>query len=291
MTIVFLIIVFVLSVAVASFDWSTDLSRFETARRGHHDKKFADIDRFRAIYPGIRVLAMVLFVILAATFAVWALIGFGAWGGWLSLIIASILAWLATRLLRNAWHTIIDQNLKFFLKYFAWCSILARTASAGVDPQINSEHELLHVIEQSDFLSDDDRHLFAVVANWRQKTVTDVMVPRKKITFVHAKDELTPLFIDELFESGYRIFPVVNQDLDHVIGLLDLDDFREMSGHQATLMDKMHKIATPIADDANLGQVLEAFAKANATLLLVKREDRIVGLVSLGDVLRAIIGR
>lgn len=288
MNIVILVVVFALILALASFYWSTDLSRFETARRAEHDRKFAEIDRFRALYPGILLVARVLVVALLATFAILAFQDFGAFGGWIVLFVATILAWLLSRIFRDISRKLVCQHLKFFIKYFAWCGVLSRTMSVGAEPQIASEHELQHVISQSDFLSEEDRRLLLGVASLHEKTVADVMTPRKNVAFVHAKDELTPLFIDELFESGFRTFPVVNKDLDHVVGLLDLDDFREISGQQEIITDKMRKITTPIAADDNLVQALNLCAKDHATILLVSRKDQIVGLVSLSDILHGI---
>lgn len=288
MNIVILIVVYALILVLASFYWSTDLSRFETARRAKHDRKFSDIDRFRALYPGVLLIARVLVVALLAVFAILSSQDFGALGGWAVLFGAMILAWILSYIFRDLSRRLVDRHLDFFIKYFAWCGALSRTVSVDTETQVASEYELKHVISRSDFLSEEDRRLLLGVASLHERTVSDVMTPRKKIAFVHAKDELTPLFIDELFESGFRMFPVVGKDLDHTIGLLDLDDFREISGRQEIITDKMRKITEPISSDSSLIRALELCAKDHATVLLVSRDDQIVGLVSLSDILRGI---
>ena len=135
-------------------------------------------------------------------------------------------------------------------------------------------------------MDDREKNFFLNTVKFREFSVKQAMVPRSEIAFVHAKDELTPLFIDELFESGHKTFPVVNKDLDHVVGLLDLDDFREISsGEQESITDKMRKVVPPIDSKASLMSALKIFSKSNTTALMVAESDRIIGLLSMSDVL------
>lgn len=281
-----LIISFILSLVFGSFHWSNELSRFELERRSKKNKQFERLLKFRELYPGLLFLARTLSILFASLFALFAFEIFGWALGLLILFLSVFFGWLLTRVFREFSRQILERNLVFFLRYFDWCNIFSHISRIDNEPQIASVHELLHVIENGDFIDETEKTFLLNSVKFREITVKQVMIPRSEIAFVHAKDELTPLFIDELFESGHKTFPVVNKDLDHVIGLLDLDDFREISsGEQETITDKMRKVASPIDSSSTLTAALETFAKSNATTLMVAESDKIVGLLSLSDVL------
>ena len=288
MIIFILVVIFVFLSAFLSVKWKYELSAFEVSRRAKKDKKYARIEKFREIYPGFLVFSRIISLLLAALFSGLLFADFGFLESWVLAFVFLIISWIISRLLEDFSSKLISKNIDFLLKYFAWTGIFSRISRLEGEIKISSKNELLHVISQAEFLSESDKLFFAKATDFREKKVSDVIVPRNKIAFVHAKDELTPLFIDELFESGHKIFPVVNKDLDHVVGLLDLDDFREISGKQEILSEKMRKISHPISADESLADALRFFAKNNVVLALVSRNEKIVGMITLEDVLREI---
>jgi CBS domain containing-hemolysin-like protein len=236
--------------------------------------------------------------LLAATMFVIRLFqNFGFFVGWISALVLLILAWILSRLLEDFAKNLISLNLDFWLKYFAWTSVFSRISRLDGEVKIGSEHELLHVISESDFLDETSRKMYANMKNFREKTIGELMIPAEKVRFVHAKDELTPLFIDELFASGHKLFPVVNSqknEFEHIVGLLDLDDFREISAadfeQKMDVADAMRPIAEPISAGKDLLEMLDFFAKNNTTFALISRDEKIVGIATLADVLREVSG-
>jgi CBS domain containing-hemolysin-like protein len=160
--------------------------------------------------------------------------------------------------------------------------------TVGNESQIGSEHELVHLVEQGDFLDDQTKMLLKNTLAFRDQTVGKVMTPRDRVAFLHAKDALTPKLLDELFTSGHKIFLVVQNGLDHTVGLLYLDDVLPVEQEEKVLTKTMRKIPPPVETNAPLEAALNQMCEYHSTMLLVAKNDKIVGLVVLKDITRAL---
>jgi CBS domain containing-hemolysin-like protein len=275
-------------VILLAFRFRTDESRFEINRQAEHNVRYKTTARFLDIYPGLMVLVRALALIDAILLVAFAVLSWGVLGGGAVAFAAILLAWMLGRALHGVAETLIGKHLKFFNKYFAWTSVLGRLSMVGDEPHIGSEHELLHLVDTGDFLDDQTKILLQNALSFRDKTVRDVMIPRDKIAFIHARDPLTPKFLDELFASGHKIFPVVQNGLDHTIGLLYLDDVLPVEQEEKVLTHIMRKCPPPVESTAPLDAVLNQMCEYHSPVLLVEKNDKIVGFLTLQDVVRAL---
>lgn len=74
-----------------------------------------------------------------------------------------------------------------------------------------SLEELIGVFQRTpkNILSLEERKRIAAVMSFRDRRVSDLMVPKDKMVFVNEKDFLGPLMLDKLYKSGFTDFPVV----------------------------------------------------------------------------------
>jgi CBS domain containing-hemolysin-like protein len=279
-----LILVFLLA-----FRFKTDESRFEINRLAEHGAKYKTLARFLDIYPGLLILLRILALVDAILLTIFAAFSWGILGGGAVAFAAILLAWLLGRMLHGVAETLIGKHLAFFNKYFAWAGVLGRLAMVGDEPQISSEHELLHLISKGDFLDDESKILIKNALQFRDKTAISVAVPRSRIAFIHSKDALTPKLLDELFTSGHKIFPIVQGSLDHTVGFLHLDDVLPVEQEEKTLKHVMRKCPPPVNATAPLESALNQMCEYNSTVLLVEKDSKIVGFLALRDVLRALL--
>jgi CBS domain containing-hemolysin-like protein len=278
----------VILVILLAFRFKTDESRFEINRLAEHGVKYKILARFLDIYPGLMILVRVLALLDAISLTIFAAFSWGLFGGGAIAFAAILLAWLLGRMLHGVAETLIGKHLTFFNKYFAWAGVLGRLVLTGDEPRIGSEHELVHLVEQGDFLNDQAKILLKNALAFRDQTVARAMVARDEIAFVHVKDALTPKLLDELFVSGHKIFPVVQGSLDHTVGLLYLDDVLPVEQEEKLLDHAMRKCPPPIDHSAPLESALNQMCEYHSTVLLVSKNDKIVGLLLLKDILRAL---
>jgi predicted transcriptional regulator len=269
-----------------AFRFEADESRFEINRLAEHGAKYKTLARFLDIYPGLMILVRTVALIDAILLTIFAANSWGILGGGVVAFAAILLAWLLGRMLHGVAETLISKRLGFFNKYFAWTGVLGRLVVVGDEPNIGSEHELLHLVERGDFLDDQTKILLKNTLAFRDQTVDKIMTPRDRIAFLHAKDALTPKLLDELFTSGHKIFPVVQGSLDHTIGLLYLDDVLPVEQDEKVLTETMRKCPPSIETGAPLEAALNQICEYHATVLLVAKGDKMIGLVALKDIIR-----
>lgn len=160
--------------------------------------------------------------------------------------------------------------------------------------QFHSRDELAETIERSgEVLSDKERGLLASALVFSDKTVDSVMTPRSVIDFIQQSEFLGPLVLDELHALGHSRLPVINKDLDHVVGVLHLRDLLSLDIKRSVTAEKaMEKKVYYIHEDDTLEHALSAFLRTRHHLFIVINQNReTVGLLTIEDVIETLIGR
>jgi CBS domain containing-hemolysin-like protein len=160
--------------------------------------------------------------------------------------------------------------------------------------QLDSREELLHLVNQSgNLLSSDEKKLIQHGLEFDSKTVEEVMTPRGVIDSISKKELLGPLVLDDLHKTGHSRFPVIDEDIDHVVGMLHIHDLFTLDTKRSTTAEKaMEARVFYIRQDQSLHHALAAFIRTHHHLFIVVNEYReTVGIVSLEDVTEALLGR
>ncbi|MEX2006628.1 MAG: CBS domain-containing protein [Candidatus Saccharimonadales bacterium] len=177
---------------------------------------------------------------------------------------------------------------------------LERRATTRFHTGIYEKEDLLELINSQDRQVDNkvdqqDLTTAAAALTFGDKTVADVMTPRRKLKMVSDQDPIGPVLMDELHASGFRCFPVVSGPAKAasptIIGTLYLGDLvgYEGDGKVASLMKRQVYF---INEDMDLRQALDAFLKTqNPTLVVVNNFEEVVGLLTLEDVLKQAVDR
>lgn len=164
-------------------------------------------------------------------------------------------------------------------------------------PTLYSKHELKEVLmehaenEKSEIKRDETR-IAQGAFSFGDKLVSEVMVPRSQVVFIHEEDVLDDRTIASLEKHGYSRVPVMQADNAKVTGILYMYDLVDPKNRD--------KRAAAVADDKvyyvngsqNLDEVLNGFLKKKHHLFIVVNEfEEYVGIISIEDVLEQILGR
>lgn len=127
------------------------------------------------------------------------------------------------------------------------------------------------------------------------KTIGDVMLPKRRIKWVAAGDPIGPTVMDELHKSGQTRLPVVKEVTKavspEVVGVLYLKDLLEHLEDKGRIRDIMHPGASYINESQNLLSALDGFLKSGQLLLVVVNNfEEVAGTVILEDILEQIFG-
>lgn len=165
----------------------------------------------------------------------------------------------------------------------------------GDSQMIESKEELLEMVAQSSgAISPSEKKLITNGLKFNDMKVEEIMTPRSMIESVPMNELLGPLVLDDLHKKGYSRFPVIDGDIDHVVGMLRIQDLltidRKAKSHRAETV--MSKDVYYIRENQTLQHALAAFLKTQHHLFIVVNEFReTVGLLSLEDVIEALLGQ
>lgn len=162
------------------------------------------------------------------------------------------------------------------------------------DFAIHSKPELQYLIKNSDeVLNKDEKTLLIHALDFPDKPVKSIMTPKSVVHSIDQKELLGPLVLDDLHKTGHSRIPVINRDIDHVVGILHVQDLLTLDTKRSVTVGKaMEAKVHYINQEQSLQHALSAFLSTRHHLFVVINELReTVGIVALEDIIEALIGR
>ncbi|MDH6255571.1 hemolysin family protein [Aurantimicrobium minutum] len=161
-----------------------------------------------------------------------------------------------------------------------------------------SEDQLLSMVDEAvkhDVIESDERELIHSIFEWGDTVAREVMVPRTDMVTIDADstlDAATKVFLD----SGYSRIPVIGDDVDEVVGVLNLRDVSRRSfenpGEFSSLSAKdLTRPAMFVPESKKADDTLKQMQAQHTHLALVVDEHGgIAGLVTLEDLIEELVG-
>jgi CBS domain containing-hemolysin-like protein len=297
------VLVFVLLVLVAGvIPKRSALTLFELERRSNSHNEMAQTALHREHLIGdvlslqriTQALLLVLFVALSVATFGWFM------GVLLSVVIAleygaiARLSIVATR--SQKLYEQYETDLLHFVERFGGVFRFVRIAVPKTiqSKQLDSREELLHMVDQSGaLLSSDEKKVISQSLEFNNRTVKEIMTPRGVIDSINVSELLGPLVLDDLHKTGHSRFPVIDGDVDHIVGMLYIQNLLTLGNDKKSMVvDKaMEARVFYVHEDQTLQHALAAFLRTHHHLFVVVNEFReTVGLLSLEDVIETLIG-
>ncbi len=224
---------------------------------------------------------------------------------WLWGIIFVALAILVTNIIStqkvvtNASAFLLKKVEPLFVRFSKkWPKLFGYVGKASIQDtdryrKIHSKDELIRLLHSSpEALTDTEKKIISSSLVFSTKKVKTIMTPRKKIKSVPVGEFLGPIALDELHNLGHSRLPVIDGDLDHIVGILYIRDLLSLDvKHSATAGECMEKKVYYIDENDTLDQALVVFLKVKHHLLVVtNKNSETVGVLSLEDVIEELIG-
>jgi CBS domain containing-hemolysin-like protein len=166
-------------------------------------------------------------------------------------------------------------------------------AMAGED-LVHSVEELemlVEEVEEAGLLSPDQAELMYNVFELAEKTVADCLIPRERMAALelHTQPEKV---LEAVRQGAHTRMPVYDGDMDNIVGIVNTKDLFYLFSLQGVvvLQDAIYpalflKPEQPIAD------ALRLFKRAKRAMAIVRTEEgKVVGMITLEDVLEQIVG-
>jgi CBS domain containing-hemolysin-like protein len=158
---------------------------------------------------------------------------------------------------------------------------------------IVTEEELMtfvEVVEEEGGIEEEEKELIENIFEFDDTNASEIMAPRADMFVIDVNEELK---LEEIVKSGFTRIPVIEEDIDHVVGILNIKD---LLNHQATsdeAVDVRKIMREPyfVPENKKLDNLLRQFKKRKQHMAIVVDEHGgVSGLITLEDALEEIVG-
>ncbi len=163
--------------------------------------------------------------------------------------------------------------------------------------KLQSRHELgllitEHLSNDSSELDEDEVEIMRGALQLSEKRVRDIMTDVRHTYWITPDTELDGAKIDEIKEKGFSRIPIFNAKLTKCYGLLlmkDLVDIDFDEHHYKPEDIPLHPTQL-VGSMTALDTMFRKFISAGAHLIPIEKDDEIIGVVTIEDLLEEIIG-
>ena len=157
-------------------------------------------------------------------------------------------------------------------------------------------HELVGMIqdaEERDVIDEETKEMIEGVLEIAELRVRDIMIPRSQMVTIR-RNQAVETFLPIIIESAHSRFPVINEDKDHVEGILlakDLLQFAVGLTDEPFSFDKVLRPAVVVPESKRVDRLLKEFQQQRYHMAIVVDEfGGVSGLVTIEDILELIVG-
>jgi CBS domain containing-hemolysin-like protein len=277
----------------------TDLSPYELQRRGKEGDIQASLRAKRhRVAIDIWSLKRVVITLLITIMTVLSIIAYG----WIiGFIVATVFGFEYATIARlkfiqksssRRYLKMEPVIFRMIIKHTLFFKMI-RSSVQDFSTRLGSRQELEYLIDTSEgVLTQDEKKLIVNGLSFGDRKVKEIMIRRPDIDTIKSSEFLGPLTLDDLHKLGHSRLPVIDKDIDHIIGVLHLEGLLALDVKRSVTAEKaMDPQVIFIRQDHSLKQALALFIRHRNHLLIVTNEYKAtMGILSLQDVVEALFG-
>ncbi|WP_299786749.1 CNNM family magnesium/cobalt transport protein CorC [uncultured Shewanella sp.] len=153
--------------------------------------------------------------------------------------------------------------------------------------------DVIHDAEQREVISEDTREMIKGVLEVTDLRVRDIMIPRAQIVALQIDNTVSEL-LSTVISSAHSRFPVVNEDKDHIEGILlakDLLQYGFKNNEEPFSLGQVIRPAVVVPESKRVDVLLKEFRCQRYHMAIVVDEyGGVSGLVTIEDILEEIVG-
>ena len=156
-----------------------------------------------------------------------------------------------------------------------------------------TEEELMtfvEVVEEEGGIEEEEKELIHNIFEFDDTSASEIMTPRADMFVINVDDDLD---VEEIIRSGFSRIPVIAEDIDHVIGILNIKDLFMHQITSANQTDVRRVMSEPyfVPENKKLDHLLQEFKRRKQHIAIVVDEHGgVSGLITLEDALEEIVG-
>jgi len=185
------------------------------------------------------------------------------------------------------WMSILFFPIILFLNFIPRITgRMSKTPSATEEELIT----FVEVVEEQGEIKEEEREMIANVFELDDTSASEIMTPRADMFVVEVD---APLDLKTIAESGFTRIPVIEGDIDHVVGILNIKDIFMHQATSETPVDVRAIMRPPyfVPENKKLDRMLHQFkSRKNHMAIIVDEHGGVSGLITLEDALEELVG-
>ncbi|MGD2270514.1 MAG: hemolysin family protein [Desulfobacterales bacterium] len=156
-----------------------------------------------------------------------------------------------------------------------------------------TEEELktfVEVVEEEGEIKEEEKEFIQNIFEFDDTNASEIMTPRGDMFVVDADENLD---LAAIIQSGYTRIPVIEGDIDHVVGILNIKDLfmEQAKGNGEIDVRKIMNKPYFVPEYKKLDSLLRQFKKRKQHMaIIVDEHGGVSGLITLEDALEEIVG-
>lgn len=147
-------------------------------------------------------------------------------------------------------------------------------------------------IEEKGLMEENESDIFMASLEFTDTAVRDVLTKRNKMFVIDLKDLSKQKLHKIILETRFSRIPVCYGSIDHIIGILHVKKYIKMylknpNVEVRSVLQKPYFVSTKIKMD----DMIDGFKKHHTHIAIVKSDDKVVGLITMEDVLEELVGK
>jgi len=161
--------------------------------------------------------------------------------------------------------------------------------------EIHSEEELKMIIMESQeggAIEETERDLIQNVFEFDDRRVSNIQTLRKNVSAIELNSTVREA-IDFAINEGYSRYPVYEESLDNIKGILYTKDLMKLTLEQPEEMSFQQILRKPlfVSESSKIKNLLKQFQKKHIQMAVVTNEiGELTGIVSMEDILEELVG-
>lgn len=149
-----------------------------------------------------------------------------------------------------------------------------------------------HIGHTESELDDDEVDIIRGALTLSEKKVSDIMTPIKNVYSLQPNTIVDGKRIDEIKAKGWSRIPVINKSATICSGILLMKDLVDINFDKEAIhiQDLTLHAAQVVGSKTALDTLLRKFIKTGVHLVPVELNDKIIGVITIEDILEEIVG-
>ena len=180
----------------------------------------------------------------------------------------------------------------FNFLFAQWKKLLSKIIKSSEDRGITDE-ELLTIVEeaqQEGGIDEQESNLIRRAIEFMDLETVDIYTPRVDIVAIPSdatKQEIADLFL----ETGYSRLPVYDEDIDHIIGVVNQKDFHNYIFNTKQALNSIIRPVLFITPNMKIGTLLKNLQAGKSHIAIILDEfGGTEGLVTMEDIVEELVG-